>query len=402
MRQSALAAAVALAALALCAPPAAADWKAGLEHFEAGRYAEAVREFEEVAGKRPKYPDAHYMLGAALLELQRAEEAAAAFQRALELEEGEPRYRLSLAKAQLVAGRPDDCLASLGLLEPASLPEDLKPAYGQLLAIAADRSTRLPEALPTLERGAAALPDQRPLWIGVGKAHEATGDVESAIVAYHRAIILEPSDEAVPSHAVALAWKAAKEAPSEEGKQKWNRTAVELAEGLAGAVKTLNSQLLAGEARSAAGEWEAARRWFDEAAKLAPDDPVPRFYRARCAAALGNDAQALTLLEETLARKPQPDLAKRTHDLKGLVHHRLGQWAEAAAAYRQAGAPEKAEPLEAVAKRIADCEAHVAEVKSILEQGRATLNARDREALEKRVRDATAECEELRKGPGAS
>jgi tetratricopeptide (TPR) repeat protein len=205
-----------------------------------------------------------------------------------------------------------------------------------------------------------------------------------------------------------MAWEAAKAAPAEEGKKQWQATAVEIAEGLATATKTLNAQLLAGEARSTAGDWEAARRWFDAAAALAPDDPLPRFYQARCAAGLGGEAEALSLLDETFAKKPDADLSRRAYDLKGYCHHKLKQYAEAAAAYRKAGDPEKAKSLEAAAGqarqaagRLADCEKHLTELKTMLAEGREVLNPRDIRALEQRIEETTAECRQYR-GSGAS
>jgi len=387
----------------LAALPASADWKDAVALFQAGRYAEAAKEFEVIAAKRPKYPDAHYMLGSSLLKIDRAADAAAAFERAVALAEGEPRYRLALVQAHLVGGNVEQAMAGLAALDPAALPEELKPAYGQLLAIAADRTEKLAELLPTLERAAAALPDQRPLWIAAGKAHETGGDREAALAAFRRAIALDPADEAVAGHAVQLAWDAAKDAPSEEEGQRWQQTAVEVAEGLTAANKTLNSLLLAGEARSGAGDWEGARRWFDEAAALAPEDPLPRFYQARCAAGLGKEAEALRLLDEALGRKPKPDLARRAWDLKGYAFHKLGRFAEAAAAYRKAGDAEKAAPLEAAAAqardlagRLVDCEKHVAELREMLAEGKGVLPARDIAAIEQRIREASAECDQYR------
>jgi Flp pilus assembly protein TadD len=73
------------------APPAAprerlrALFLAGKQHFDAGRWAEAIPPFQEIVQLDPNNPQAHHDLGMTLLFCGRPAEAAASLERAVEL-----------------------------------------------------------------------------------------------------------------------------------------------------------------------------------------------------------------------------------------------------------------------------------------------------------------------------
>lgn len=125
--------------------------------YTARRYDEAVGLFTVYTRDTPENPWGFYMLGLSTWKSGDRLGAAQAFRKALELDSTHVKSRLNLSRVLIEDGRPDEALA---LLE-------------------------------VVRAGDATLGEVHRL---IGRAHDARGDVEQAITAYQRAIVLDTSD----------------------------------------------------------------------------------------------------------------------------------------------------------------------------------------------------------------
>ncbi len=82
----------------------------GAAYFEAGRLAEAEKQFRQVLARRPDHPLAQFNLGNVLLAAGRREAAAGAFARAIEIAPQRAEFRLNLAKLRAQEGRWDEAI----------------------------------------------------------------------------------------------------------------------------------------------------------------------------------------------------------------------------------------------------------------------------------------------------
>ena len=83
---------------------------AATQHWDGGRWAEAISLFQEIVRLDPDSPQAHYDLGVACLSIGRLAEAAASLERAVELKPGFDSAQSQLAFALLRQGREPEAL----------------------------------------------------------------------------------------------------------------------------------------------------------------------------------------------------------------------------------------------------------------------------------------------------
>jgi len=125
--------------------------------FTARRYEDAVVLFTAYTGAVPENPWGFYMLGLANWKVGDRVSAEQAFKKALELDSTHVRSRLNLSRVLIESDRPDEAL----------------------------------EQLELVRRGDSTLGEVHRL---IGRAHDTRGDVEQAIAAYQRAIVLDTGD----------------------------------------------------------------------------------------------------------------------------------------------------------------------------------------------------------------
>ncbi len=180
---------------------------------------------EELLARAPRMLDAWTSLGVARLLAQQRDEAVAAFERAATLAPDDPLVLWNLAVALRAAGRAD---AALDLAEGASTQFPTDPRWWRFRVDSLARAER-PEgvrdgalaglqladddpyllymlglaqlqlgepdaAIHALSRAEAAGTRARDIGIWKGKAHEARGDVDAAIEAWHAAARANPED----------------------------------------------------------------------------------------------------------------------------------------------------------------------------------------------------------------
>src|SRR5581483_719913 len=103
--------------------PASDAIQVGVRLHEAGHYAEAAKHFARILQGQPRHPLALWHAGRALTRLRQPQQSIALLQQAAAARPNAAEVLLDLARAWLVAGRPDDAIAHLQRVV------ELKPAW---------------------------------------------------------------------------------------------------------------------------------------------------------------------------------------------------------------------------------------------------------------------------------
>jgi len=335
-RRLVVAAAVAVAVV-LAAGPAAADWSAGLELYQQGRFAEAVEHFQAVVKSNPRWPGGYLMLGRCQLALEQHNEALGNLQKAVELGPDDPANVAALSRALMAVGRHTETRELLEGLDFEKLSPAWKVEVARMLARCLLAEDRAADAVAMLEARLADDPDSAALHRSIAGAYQAVGDRPAALDHLARAFALDPEDHASARAAVTTALALAATAGDDDLAASFHGRALEIAAELATAAPEYDHALLAGEAALGTHQLEIAAGWFAAAVKDRPQEPEARFYLGRTLAALDRNDEAIAQLRAALGAAPEEELAVRIHDELGqLLACRL-ELSEAARHYRAGG-----------------------------------------------------------------
>ena len=278
--------------------PAAADALARLSDalaaHRAGNPAEAEPLYRAVLAEAPGLAQAHHLLGILLTETGRPQEAAVALRRAAALRPGHADTAIALARACAECGE-------------------------------------LPEAIALVEGVLATRPRDVGLRLALAQFQARTGDTRAAVATARDAVGLAPDD---PRARAALACHLVAAGQPEAA-------LVEAEAGLARRGNMADAWLARGVALRALGRAAEAVAALDRAANLAPDQVPILLAMANARADSGDNATALDLLRQAIARAtpapatpmaaPPPGLADAYASL-GAVLTAEGRLAEAVAA----------------------------------------------------------------------
>jgi len=143
----------------------------GRTKYNEGRYDEAVSSFEKALSLRPKYVEAENNLGLSLRELNKLDQAQAAFQAAIDWQGTEPAdAQPYLNLGGLLADQGDLDQAIPLLLKAVTLSPDNPKTHEQLGAAYAAQND-LPKAQSELERAVALAPDTSALHFKLGEIY---------------------------------------------------------------------------------------------------------------------------------------------------------------------------------------------------------------------------------------
>jgi Flp pilus assembly protein TadD len=177
--------ALALAALVLvaCGGKAAGHRAAGALRLRAGDVAAALGELRVAVQTSPTDPQAWALLGNALFEAQRYEEAERSYRNALELDRRSRPVRRSLAQLALRRGRLPEAERLLReLASEAPRDPDAQLALGNLLAARGD----LTAARGAFQQALVAVPRHPAALYALGRASLRAGDLAAAQAAFER------------------------------------------------------------------------------------------------------------------------------------------------------------------------------------------------------------------------
>jgi tetratricopeptide (TPR) repeat protein len=123
----------------------------GFHYYFARQYEQAAKQLRTTLDMAPNFALAHFGLGGVYLEKPILGDSISEFQRAVVLEEDNPRYVASLGIAYARAGKRSEALKILSSLQALSKRRYVSPVWRELLLATMTRSND--EAIEALERG---------------------------------------------------------------------------------------------------------------------------------------------------------------------------------------------------------------------------------------------------------
>lgn len=356
---------------------AEAGWEEGVKAFQAGNYSAAAKEFQEVVESNPDYASGHFMLGQALAQLNRDQDALAAFRKAYDLNPNSVQFQFALANAYLNAKRYGDASQLYERIDPSSLGAEHRAAYQTNKAIAFDKSGRGEEVMASLRDAARSRPNDAKIQYSYGVAAYNAGDSAAAVTALGKAVQLDPN----PKHRGAYVKALVRQAREDRSKKANYPRAAEHVRALVSADPSYENLLLLGEVQLGAKQYRDAVDSFKKASAQQSNDWLALFYLSQAQTAVGDYADA----ERTLGRLLQADLSpeneRRVYKQIGFVHEKLRKYDEAKVAYARAGD-------QASIARIEQNEQISAENQQIEEHNRQIEQMRsEQEALEEELRE---------------
>ncbi|HKC10672.1 MAG TPA: tetratricopeptide repeat protein, partial [Vicinamibacteria bacterium] len=153
--------------------------------------ASALQTADKAVAAFPTSALAHEARGEALLGLGRAEDAAAAFRKGLEIDPKLTVARTRLASALLAQGKKTEAVAE------ARKATEVDPKAGEAFAvlgtaILAENPKAWPDAIAQAQQGAFLNPRSPLVQVAVGKIFEANGNLDQTVNAYKKALETDP------------------------------------------------------------------------------------------------------------------------------------------------------------------------------------------------------------------
>jgi protein O-GlcNAc transferase len=166
-----------------------AEWAQAVEHYQAGRLAEAEAACRRLLKHWPDQPDALGLLAAAVQQQGRPAEAETFFQRVTALQPSQARAWNNLANNQAEQGKREAAVDSYrrALALQPDYPVALKN-LGQTLR----ELDQLPEAAECYRRAVTLQPGYAEGHLGLGLTLEKLGQAQDAVASLHRAIAAKP------------------------------------------------------------------------------------------------------------------------------------------------------------------------------------------------------------------
>ncbi|HEX7900373.1 MAG TPA: tetratricopeptide repeat protein [Planctomycetota bacterium] len=265
-------------------PTADAFTNRGAIRARADRLKEAGEDYAKALELSPDYAEAHFNLGILRQREGKRAEAAKAYRRAIELGHKSPEGVLALARAAIKERRFSEAedLAT----EALEVAPDSGAAYADR-GHAREQQGRFEDAMADCLQALERMPDNAGLLRDIGLLHLKCGRAAEAVPCLEKALALGRVDAAV----------------------------------------------LLGECHLRLEKLEAAEVAFTRAVDGLPQDPMPRFGRARVRQAAGRRADAIADLDAALALKPSFAAAR---GLRGVLKLEAGHRAEALADLKRA------------------------------------------------------------------
>lgn len=320
---------------------AAAGWEEGVAAFKAGNYQAAAQEFSAVVEKTPDFDGGQYMLGIALLKLDRHADALAALRKAYELKPAEVKYQLSLGQGYLAAERYADAAQMLQKIDPASLPKGQQDEFHQMVAVALEKSGNSEAALGALKKVTETQPQSSDAWYRYGTAAFNSGDTATGVAALEKAVALDGQD---PRKREALAKALVRQARETQGDRKkaiYDR-AVQVADDVATAQPTYENLLLLGELQLGAAKYRESVATLKKAAAANANQWLPHYYSAQAHVLLGDYANAEASAQAALAKAKNTADQQRVWKQIGFAREKQKDYEGAKEAYLKGGDPQSA------------------------------------------------------------
>jgi tetratricopeptide (TPR) repeat protein len=359
---------------------AQAGWEEGVAAFKANNFQAAVQEFQGVVEKQPEFAGGQYMLGIALLKLDRGSEALNHLKKAYELETGNVGYQLALSQAYLASKRYGDAAQMLQKINPSSLPKGQQDEYHQMLALALDKSGNGDAALAAMKKVTETKPTDADAWYRYGTAAFNAGETQQGVAALEKAVQLDGRD---PRKTEALAKALVRQARELQGDRKktaYDR-AVQVAKALATSQPTYENLLLLGEVQLGAADYKSSVQSLKQAAAKNVAEWYPDYYLSQAYTLLGQYDAANASAQSALGKAKDEKQRQLVWKQIGFAREKMRDYEGAKEAYIKAGDPRSAQ-------RVEDNKKIAAENQEIEEENREIEDMEaERERLERELRD---------------
>jgi len=270
----------------------------GLARLEAGRYQDAVGEFDRALEYKPDYGAAYTNRGVALSKSGDPVSAISSYRRALALEPDSPRPLKNLADALLDQGETEEAL----VLYRRAL--ELAPGYSGIacdLARALSSAGREEEALACYQEILRSDPESVRAHLGLGNLLLELNQSNAARGHYQEALKVNPASSTARYN---LGNLLIEEGRIEEGIACYREVILRDPDHI-DARNNLGVQLARG------GNGEEAAVYFQEAIRIAPRDPAAYYNLAVLLAGEGKNDEAIPYLEKVLELSPDYEPARR-------------------------------------------------------------------------------------------
>ena len=313
---------------------AEAGWDEGVAAFKAGNFSTAAKEFQAVVEASPEYASGHFMLGQALAQLNRDNDALGAFRKAYDLDPNSLQFQFALANAYLAVERYDEAASLYERINPSQLQGAHQAAYHKNKMIALDKSGRADEAFAALRDVARSNPRDASAQYAYGVAAFNAGETATAVTTLAKAVELDGNAKHREAYTKALIRQA-----REDRGQKASAyaKAAQQAKALADATGSYDHLVMLGETHLGAKQYQSAAAAFQKAVDKKPNDWLALFYLSQAQTSLQNYAAAEDSLRKALAARPSSDNEKRIYRQIGFVNEKLRKYEEAKVAYTRAG-----------------------------------------------------------------
>lgn len=312
---------------ALASAPARADIRRDLARVlcALGRHAEAIAHFDDaLSGEPPAQARDHYDQGTLLDQAGRADQAEAAYCRALELAPEWPLALDNLGVCLQQRGRFDEAEDAFRRALASAQATDHERAFtwrnlGSLLC----QTGRVDQAVDVYRQALALDPDDATTHHELAKALHLAGDTVAAEAAYRRALSLEPENARAHCHLGDLLLAAERASEAEAAYTRALALDPDDPEALRGLGASVHVQKRFDEALLA----------FSAALERDPDNPRYHFHLGVLFDHMGHFEDAVNEYRATLALAP--DDLQAQMNLAGLLY-RMREWDSARTAYQRA------------------------------------------------------------------
>jgi tetratricopeptide (TPR) repeat protein len=250
---------------------------------------------------------AHEAQGHALLAMQRGEEAAAAFRKALELEPKRASARAGLANALVATGKAAEAVTEAKkATEDNDKSGEAFAAYATALyAAAPNKEQGWGEAINQAQQGAFVSPRNPVVQVAVGRLFEAGGNLPQAEMSYKKALEADPGY--VPAQLQVL------QVESRKGDL---AAAIARAKGLAQSQpQNMDVQVTLGKLLARNGDWDEAVVPLDKAAKAMPASAEVQALAGTAYQYVGQSDNALAAYKKAVQLAPNNNEYRSTYGL---------------------------------------------------------------------------------------
>ena len=291
---------------------AAAHHYLGLLEHQSGNPMAALPHLRTAAQSETAEPFYSVNLGNLLKDLQRPQEAEAAYQRALALEPGDALALYNLGHLYQLYGRWSEAAASFG--QATAAQADFVLAWQKLAAMEL-RANRREQALAAAERAVALAPDDAASWFHLADALGRFQRWPESLEALERSLALQPQ--------FAEAWNNLGLARKQQGDRAGAKAAFEAALEQAPPSDPANASLAAETCSNLAQveldghQLQAAQQWSERALALDPQNAQVQFTKGNVLNALGQYELAASALRRAL--ELQSDFPEALNNLGNIL-----------------------------------------------------------------------------------